>query len=121
QRLLRPDHGQPDPFLLGELDQAPEVARLDGDVLHVEGGAGVTRGAEDRRDPRRLLQLPAKGVFPPPFSHHKDFQGTDPHSRFDPPPSTRPLSYSMPWRPCDGSWRANSTFRAGILGARSMR
>ena len=70
-----------------------------GDVLHVEGRAGVARCAEDGGDPRRLLELPAQGVFPPSFAHDEDFQGTGPHSGVDPPASAQSPSYSKPGAP----------------------
>ena len=73
QRLLRADHRQPDPFPLGELHQGAEVARLDGDVLHVERRPGVPRRAVDGLDAGRLLQLPAEGVLPPPLADHENF------------------------------------------------
>ena len=90
QRLLRPDDRQADPFPLGELDQAAGVARLDRHVLHVEGRPGVARGAEDRRDPGRLLELPAEGVFTPSLADDEDFQGTDPSFRAEIRPAASP-------------------------------
>ena len=78
QRLLGPDDRQPDPLALGELDQAAGVVRLDRDVLGVERRARVARCAEDRLDPRRLLQLPAEGVLPPPLADHENFQRVNP-------------------------------------------
>ncbi len=78
QRLLGPDDRQADPFSLGELDQGPGVAGLDRHVLGVEVRPRVPRRAEDRGDPGRLLQLPAKGVLAPAFPDHEDFQRAGP-------------------------------------------
>jgi len=84
ERLLGTDNGQADPLAFGELDQPAEIARLDRDVLHIQGGAGVPRSAEDRGDARRLLELPAKSVLTPSLADDEDFQRLDPHSPEDP-------------------------------------
>ena len=81
QRLLRPDDGQADSLAFGELDQAAVVARLDRDVLGIDRRAGVARCAEDGRHLRRLLELPAKGVFTPSLADDQDFQDKGPHPR----------------------------------------
>jgi len=65
ERLLRADDRQADTLALGELDQAPGIPRLDGHVMHVQGGPRVPGGAEGRRGPARLLEFPAKSVLTP--------------------------------------------------------
>ena len=46
QRLFRADNRQADSLALGELEQAPVIARLDRHVLRVERRSGVARRAE---------------------------------------------------------------------------
>ena len=78
ERVFRADDRQADSFALGELDQGPEVAGFDRDVVGVEGRPGVPRRAVDRVDAGRLLEFPAKGVFPPPLADDEDFQRGEP-------------------------------------------
>ncbi len=80
QRLLGADDRQADPLALGELEQAPEIARLDRHVLRVERRARVARRAKDRRHAWRLLQFPAKSVLTPSLADHQDFQRALPSS-----------------------------------------
>src|SRR5262249_14602048 len=80
QRLLGTDDRQPNPLAPGELDQPACVVRLDRNVLDVQRGPRVARGAVDRLDARRLLQLPAEGVLPPSLADDQDFQGPTPEA-----------------------------------------
>ena len=80
QRLLRADNRQADSLALGELEQAPVIARLDRHVLRVERRSGVARRANDRRHAGRFLQFPAKSVLTPPLADHQDFQHALPSS-----------------------------------------
>ena len=63
QRGLGPDDRQADLVLLGELDQGGKVVDGDGDVLAVEGRAGVARGHEHAVRAGTLGDLPGQGVL----------------------------------------------------------
>ena len=78
KRLLRADNRQADSLALGELEQAPVIARLDRHVLRVERRAGIARRTNDRRHAWRLLQFPAKSVLTPSLADHQDFQHAPP-------------------------------------------
>ena len=69
---LRPDDGQADLVLLGELDQGREIVGRDGHVFAVDVGAGVARGDEHPLGPGTLSDLPGQGVFPPPVADNQD-------------------------------------------------
>ena len=60
QRLFRADHRQADPLALGELEQAPVIARLDRHVLGVERRAGIARRTEDRRSRAAIASISSK-------------------------------------------------------------
>ena len=81
QRLLGPDDGQPDPLLAWRTGPGRGSRPARSATFCASRAVPALPGAQKTAgDPRRLLELPAEGVLPPPFSHHEDFQGTDPHS-----------------------------------------
>ena len=80
QRLFRPDDRQADSLALGELEQAPVIARLDRHVLAVKCRSGVARSTDYRRHAGRFLQFPAKSVLSPSLADHQDFQHALPSS-----------------------------------------
>ncbi len=74
QRLLRADDRQTDPFPLGELDQAPEVPRLDRHILDVQGGPripGAQKIAVTRRD---CLSFQQRACSRPPLPMTRTFK-----------------------------------------------
>ena len=64
QRLLRADDRQADSLALGELEQAPVIARLDRHVLRVERRSGVARCAERPTSRVAIASVSSKGRAP---------------------------------------------------------
>ncbi len=63
QRLLRPDHGQVDLLLLGEIGQLDDAGGLDVDQLGQLLHARVARGGEDLVHALGLRDLPEQGML----------------------------------------------------------
>ena len=78
QRLLRADDRQPDPFSLGELDQAPEVAGLDRHVLHVERRARVARAQKTAVTRGDCLSFQQRACSRPPLPMTRTFNALAP-------------------------------------------
>ena len=74
ERHFRPDHGQVNAVLDGELEQAVAVGDRQRHALGQLGDPGVARRAEDPAHLRALRQFPDQGVFAPPAADHQNFQ-----------------------------------------------
>jgi hypothetical protein len=72
QRLLGPDHDQPDGGVAAEGDDRGVIGRIEADDRGDPGNPGVTRRAIELAQPRRLRELPAQRVLASATADHQD-------------------------------------------------